>query len=364
MNIKILGYLGGRGSMCPIARFLAGMTILVVALPAIGSTNKAEWITEASDYILNYMPQVEGFMWFNNYKPNENEPDWRIVPDSPNLPDQAVIDAYNAAWHNGRTLQRGVFIDGAPPDMTKIDYFESYVGAHDRIGWYQSLGEDFPTASVNAVLNRGATPYIVWQPYDSSFPHEDATSGTSRLQNILDGDYDYRIQQWAQEVKTVNGQVEISFGHEMNGDWFSWGYLNSHNGNTPELYAEAFRYVVDMFNQWGATNVDWVWCVNASWQDDFSAAFPGIDYVDILGMDGFNWNMDVDLQNDWDYEHWREFSEIFDAWGGYSTYQRLVELGLDADLPIIIGEFGTNTPEPATLAFLAVGALALVRRRR
>jgi len=338
------------------------MTILVVALPAIGSTNKAEWITEASGYILNNMPQVDAFMWFNNYKPDMNEPDWRIVPEAPGIPDPAVITAYNNAWHNGRTLQRGVYIDGAPPDMTKIDYFESYVGAHDRIGWYQSLGEDFPTASVNAVLDRGSTPYIAWQPYDSSFPHEDARTGPSRLQDIIDGDYDYRIQQWAQEVKKVNGQVEISFGHEMNGDWFTWGFLNSHNGNTAALYAEAFRYVVDMFNQWGATNVDWVWCVNASYQDAFSAAVPGLSYVDRMGMDGFNWGKQWPLDpNNPNWDDWREFEQIFGDWNGYSTYQTLIGL---SEVPIIIGEFGTNTPEPATLAFLAVGALALVRRRR
>ncbi|HSW45178.1 MAG TPA: hypothetical protein VLM89_06365, partial [Phycisphaerae bacterium] len=68
-------------------------------VPALAaSTNKAQWITQASDYILTDMPRVDSFMWFNNYKPAMSEPDWRIVPDSPDIPDPAVVAAYNAAW--------------------------------------------------------------------------------------------------------------------------------------------------------------------------------------------------------------------------------------------------------------------------
>lgn len=105
---------------------LAG--VLVIGASASASTDKATWITEASDYVLNYMPQVEALMWFNNYKPGVNEPDWRIVPEAPTLPDMNVVNAYNNAWHgmvNGsyRVIETGVFIDGAPADMSKIDRF-------------------------------------------------------------------------------------------------------------------------------------------------------------------------------------------------------------------------------------------------
>jgi beta-mannanase len=136
--------------------------------------------------------------------------------------------------------------------------------------------------------------------------------------------------------------------------------LNGHNGNTPDLYKQAFQYVVNMFGTWGADNVDWVWCVNGSWHDDFTAAFPGSAYVDRMGMDGFNWNSPwLDPLNDWD--DWREFSKIFDNWGGFSTYQTLAALSGE---PIIIGETGSNTPEPGTLALLALGGFAVMRRRR
>ncbi|MBN1492427.1 MAG: PEP-CTERM sorting domain-containing protein [Phycisphaerae bacterium] len=347
---------------------LAGM--LMVSTSALGSTDKATWITEASDYVLDHMPEVDALMWFNNYKPLVGEPDWRIVPESPTPPDPNVINAYNNAWRNAtRTVATGVYIDGAPADMTKIDWYENWIdpSPQARIGWYQSLGEEFPTDLVNNALAHGSKPHIVWQPYDSSklvtigglTYAEDTNNGPSRLWEIANGDYDFRLMQWATALNDIQGEVEISFGHEGNGDWFSWGHLNNYKGNTADLYRAAFQHVVDKINFYNtAGNVKWVWTINASYQDDFTAAYPGDTYVDMIGMDGFNWNKEMDPNSDWD--EWREFSRIFDDWNGFSTYQTLVPF----DKPLMIAETGSNVPEPATIGFLVLGGLALMRRRR
>jgi hypothetical protein len=392
MKNKNLGILGGRGYMSATVRYLAGIAILMVALPAAGSTNKAEWITEASGYILNNMDQVDAFMWFNNAKPGE--PDWRIDNDP------AAIDAYANAWHNGRTLQRGVFVDGAPPDLTKIDAFENLqgpvgpkVGHHDRVGWFETLSSPFPSAAVEAVQNRGSRPYIVWQPYDPSLG-DNARGSESRLDDILANEYYSQIRDWALAAKD-KGPIDMVFGHEMNmtGDInnvagaaaFSWGYVPDgyytnnpqpitdenqigHNGNSPKMFKDAFKYVVNIFRQVGATNVNWIWDVNADWINTFEISFPdgtdpylGLPYVDRMGMNGFNWGQRQRDPNDPKWDDWREFSDIFAAWGGFSTYQTLVDMN---NLPIIIGEFGTNAPEPGTLALLALGGMAIGRRRR
>src|SRR3990170_8878403 len=112
---------------------LAVASILVCTAGAFGSFNKATWITQASNTLRTQMPRVDSFMWFNNYKPGMSEPDWRIVPDAPEVPDPAVITAYNNAWHTAPgvtpvwSLNRGVFIDGDPPGTSKLNNFESYV---------------------------------------------------------------------------------------------------------------------------------------------------------------------------------------------------------------------------------------------
>lgn len=161
----------------------------------------------------------------------------------------------------------------------------------------------------------------------------------------------------------------------MNGNWFTWGYLddspgNPHNGNSAAQYIQAFQYMVNKFRAYGATNVKWVWCINASWHDDFSAAFPGTNYVDRLAMNGFNWGDDPAGSSP-DWEKWRDFERIFGKWDpsfplGVDNYNRLAQLGTlpgGGNLPILVEEFG-SAPEPVTLAMLAMGSLVLIRRKR
>src|SRR5204862_2804030 len=77
------------------------------------------------------------------------------------------------------------------------------------------------------------------------------------------------------------------FGHEMNGNWYSWA-----NGHTsPAAVRAAWRHIVTVFRQQGARNVTWLWTVNvmdpkrgilspARW-------WPGSSYVTWVGIDGY-----------------------------------------------------------------------------
>ena len=77
----------------------------------------------------------------------------------------------------------------------------------------------------------------------------------------------------------------LSFGHEMNGDWYSWGY-----GRTPAAtFVAAWRHVVQVFRAAGAANVTWLWAVNSV--NGASGAlrqwWPGGAWVDWTGVDGY-----------------------------------------------------------------------------
>ena len=314
--------------------------------------DKPGWIRYASDQMINNFPAIDAFMWFNIDK----ERDWRVDTD----PD--VLQAYRESWTG---LEQGVHLDGYPTDLSVLDTFETDVQQHQaRVGWFESLDTPFPTASVVELGARGTKPFIVWEPFDGSAPGETARTGDSRLDDILRGDYDPYITAWAQAAAATGVDLEISFGHEMNGDWFTWGYLNGHNANTAQMHIDAFRYVHGIFAAEGATNVDWVWTINASWTDDFSVAYPGSAYVDRMGMNGFNWAEDPNGGGP-DYAKWRQFENIFGWWdpfnpSGVNNYEAL--LALD-DKPIIIGEMAVATPAPSTLALLLLGGLAVRRRR-
>lgn len=321
---------------------------LLTAAPAGNSDNRLErsfvgdkgaWIRRASLALETRFPQVDAFMWFNMNK----ERDWRVNSCAGSL----------AAFRESFTgVQAGVFLEDyprtTPADTTPIDAYEQMVGrVQARIGWYEALTNYFPVAAINAVQDRGSIPYIVWEPYDSRVPGETPRSMHSRLPEIATGKYDFQINAWAQAA-AVNGRpIEICFGHEMNGDWHAWGFLNGHNGNTSQLYVRAYRHVVDLFDAAGAANVSWVWAVNASWHDDFSEAFPGVEYVDRLGVNGHNWGGDpAGTEPAW--AKWRQFEHLFGCWnpsdpGGFNNVRALAAL---ADRPIMIAEVASAGGDP------------------
>lgn len=357
--------ISSRGTTAPLGvrRIAAAMIAFCATLPAAASSNQPEWIAHASQQILTSFPRVDAFMWFNYYKPEAGEPDFRVIPYPPELPDPAIVRAYNNAWHGPtRSLSRGVFTDGVPWDLTRLDLYESHLGHHDRIGWFASFESPFPAAEIRAVQARGSRPYIMWEPYDNAAGRL-LYGASSLLPAINAGDYDDRITEWATGA-AANGQaIDISFGHEMNGNWYGWAYLPDnywsnpapitdenlvgHNGNTPKAFKEAFRRVVNLFDQAGASNVTFVWSVNTDWIDNYTISFPGISHVGRMGMSGFNWGRRWRDPTNTQYDDWREFEQIFGPWwpGNVGTYQTLANLNT---LPIIVGDFATAPPPPTT----------------
>ena len=77
-------------------------------------------------------------------------------------------------------------------------------------GWYQS----FPAGFARTVANEGAVPLVQMDPENIS------------IAAIASGHYDGYLTSYAEAVRHYHHPVIVSFGHEMNGDWYSWGYQN------------------------------------------------------------------------------------------------------------------------------------------
>jgi beta-mannanase len=171
------------------------------------------------------------------------------------------------------------------------------------------------------VAQDGATPLITWDP--------ELTGGVGvPLSQIVAGDYDTYIQAQAEAAASWHRTIYVRFGQEMNlsGSPFGPGV----NGNTPQLFIEAWRHVVRIFRTAGATNVKWVWSpnVDCAGKCPFKAFYPGDSWVDWVGLDGYNYAAVDDVP-------WMSFETIFQ-----SSYNQLSAL---TSKPIMIAETASTT---------------------
>lgn len=208
------------------------------------------------------------------------------------------------------------------------------------VATYKDWKTPFNSSEVQSVYSAGSQPMITWEPWDANAGG--ANQPTYTLASIYNGQHDAYIQTWIDSLKTENTPkpILLRFAHEMNGDWYPWGYQV--NGNVTGTYdgvnhrsngdyAKAWRYIHDKFTTAGIDNtkVQWVFAPNATSASgvDFYNFWPGADYVDINGIDGFNWGTQ---------QTWSTWQGPWDVLGG-----GLWHLNNDPDVsgkPIIITE--------------------------
>ncbi|MEE8638304.1 MAG: sugar-binding protein [Candidatus Margulisiibacteriota bacterium] len=202
-----------------------------------------------------------------------------------------------------RGVYLGVFREGAPANINYIKKFEEQVGKKPAmIMWYQDWAQNFPWDAAMNATNYGAVPHIVWEPWYWS-DHSQV-----QLKDIISGKWDTYIRTWAQEIRNFRHPIFLRMAHEFNIEGYPWGIVN--NEQDPELYIKAYRHVVDIFKRENVKNVKWVWCfMNYSHPDevwnDWAAAYPGDEYVDWIGIDGYNWG----TTRDW--SDWQALKDLF-----------------------------------------------------
>jgi beta-mannanase len=106
------------------------------------------------------------------------------------------------------------------------------------------------------------------------------------LARIAAGRYDGMVRRYADSVRDFRCRVVISFGHEMNGWWYSWGEPQT----GPATFIAAWRHIHNIFVAEGATNVIWSWDPSHQYRYRATLAslwYPGNAYVDWVGIDGY-----------------------------------------------------------------------------
>ena len=229
-------------------------------------------------------------------------------------------------------------------DLHEIDDFEGLI--QHQIGsvvWFPTWDDAFPLVSCQKLADRGIIPHLTWELFWPSVdPNNAAQTGSEGYQgfdDVLNGKHDDYIDRFASDAKKLEKEVLIRFLHEFNGNWYVWsGNKNGKENGGPEKVIAVWKYVVDRFNNVGADNVKWLWVPHGPSTDlsteawnNVSNYWPGTDYVDWIGLDGYNFYP----KDPWGgVRPLRDFDNCFRA-----LYDSCAVLG---NHPMMIAEFGTG----------------------
>lgn len=221
----------------------------------------------------------------------------------------------------------GAYVDGMTQNPEKLPAFERMVGAKtDIASYYYGFGDVFP-GPVERELADGGTRDILlsWD------------MGPTRFTDWSSGRHDDYLDQIAAAARSYPHRVFVRPWPEMTGDWQTFQPtllgLRPHGGTYAQFIA-AWRYVVSYLRKQGADNLRWVFNPDAGTYlgtTPVNLIWPGKEYVDVLGLDGFNWGRDAS------WGRWQSFSDIF-----RSQYDKLTALHPTA--PVWICEVASKEP--------------------
>ena len=169
-------------------------------------------------------------------------------------------------------------------------------------------------------------------------PHCAAPGDCIGFRDILAGKLDAYLGRVAASMQRFPHEIYVRPWAEMNADWSPYrpGSTQPLAGSVEEFKA-AWRYLVRFFRVRGVAHLHFVFNPDAAVDSDHIAIdqiWPGAEYVDVLGIDGYNWGESGQPGGNL----WLEFEAVFAP-----MYQTLTRLHPRA--PVWICEFGSKEPK-------------------
>jgi hypothetical protein len=245
------------------------------------------------------------------------------VSGKPAVPTNGAYLGVYAAPHTSLAIGQAIS-SGGKADITgeAIAKLEAQTGTTFAIDHrYYNWDAPFSVQLMRNTAAHGRIPFLAFQ---SSLP---AKAGRKILYaNIANGKEDASIDARADAAKAFGKPMFVSFDHEPND--------RIGNNGTAEEYVAAWRHIVDVFRQRGATNVAFVYVQTAasfrsgSPLDD--SLYPGDNYIDWVAADGYNFFACPGKK-----AGWTPFKQIFNAfytWGKAKGKPMMIaELGVSED---------------------------------
>lgn len=287
---------------------------------------------KASDSIANLGGYVYLINSFATFEPTQNaymRVAQEIDVDEKNWNDETK-EFYQRYFSHESELTWGIFEpETAGFDYKMLDYYEQYYdyqfpillnySEFDNTYKHPNLKERLETAYDHGKVLE-LTLQTSWQ------------EGGNMVYDILDGQYDEFLRDYAEVIADFQHPVLFRLGNEMNGDWCPYSSYNTSKDTL--IYKEFYKYIYSFFEEVEAQNVIWIWNPNCDSFPDFNwnnemMYYPGDKYVDIVGMTAYNTGTYYESTG----EKWKEFDELYE--GLYYEYCAKFEQ------PLMITEFSS-----------------------
>jgi hypothetical protein len=240
---------------------------------------------------------------------------------------------------------------GQPTSLEDPAVLDRYIakvgGAPAFVHDYGNVTDPLLTQSeIENLRSHNTGVMMTWQLFKQGWSGDVIT-----LPDIAAGRYDSSLQEAARLARGLPFEVMIRFAHEMNGDWYPWR-PGGPAGNVGSNYVDAWRHIVTVFRQEGATNVKWVWSPNVDYDGTypFAAYFPGDEWVDYVALDGYNWGTSGQGP-----DQWQSVSEVFS-----SAYAKLTQM---SGRPVMIAETSSSEIGGDKAAWIRQGFLSEIPQR-
>ena len=208
-------------------------------------------------------------LWLYRHEPVASRGHLTVLPPASSAPSPQSAIGNPGPMHYVGVVERDTATSYRPPTL-----FTSVAGRQPNLtAYYSKWGRPFRAQFATAAARAGTVVLVHMLPWHQT------------MAAIAAGDSDRYLHQFAAAVRRYGGHVIISFAPEADGNWYPWGWHHA----DPARWRAAWRHVVSVFRQSGATNVTWLWVMSG----DSPAAghvhqwWPGARYVDWIGVDGY-----------------------------------------------------------------------------
>jgi len=195
---------------------------------------------------------------------------------------------------------------------------------------YMKYNQSLNTKLFDSLVQRGVTHIVVNVGLENSLSVIKSGKLDEDLKQLASGMF-----QWHQAHPQI--QLIVRPFHEMNGDWYPWGFKNGHNGNSIAQFNPAWRHVRNVMHV-RFPDLPFMWCPNVNQNNNFITYYPGNDQVEYIGFDGYNHSTSQG--------GWVTMEKVFhDSLAAVRTTP-----GIDPRKPLVIGETATTEPNAEAAA--------------